>query len=135
MGLDGSYSERVDAIDERITKMKMRLAAHGIELSDDLKDYIRRRVHFSLGRFAGRIRFLSVRLADVNGPRGGVDKRCDIRVDVGLRQQVFVCERQANLHAAVAFAMERADRAVQRQLKLASTGSRMDTAPAPEFGD
>jgi putative sigma-54 modulation protein len=115
--------------------MKMRLAAHGIELSGGLKDYIRRRVHFSLGRFAGRIRSLSIRLADINGPRGGVDKRCDIRVDVGLREQVIVCERQANLHAAVAFAMERTERAVERKLKLASTGSRMETAPAPEFGD
>ncbi len=115
--------------------MKTRLAAHGIELSGDLKDCIRRRVHFSLGRFAARIRSLSIRLADVNGPRGGVDKCCDIRVDVGLRQQVIVRERQANLHAAVAFAMERAERAVQRQLKLADPGSRMDDAPAPEFGD
>ena len=115
--------------------MKMRLAAHGIELSGELKDYIRRRVHFSLGRFAARIRSLSIRLADINGPRGGVDKCCDIRVDVGLRQQVIVRERQANLHAAVAFAMERAERAVQRQLKLASTGGPMDTAPTGEFGD
>ncbi len=114
--------------------MKMRLAARGIELSGDLKDYIRRRVHFSLGRFAARIRYLSIRLADVNGPRGGLDKCCDIRVDVGLRQQVIVRERQANLHAAVAFATERAERAVQRQLKLAQTGTRMDTGPAPEFG-
>ncbi len=102
--------------------MKMRLAAHGIELSDEFTDYIGRRVHFGLGRFVGRIRALSIRLADINGPRGGVDKRCDIRVDVGLRNQVIVCERQANLHAAVAFAMERAERAVERQLKLAAAG-------------
>jgi hypothetical protein len=115
--------------------MKLRLATRGIELSSDLDAYVRRRAHFSLGRFAGKIKFLSIRLADVNGPRGGIDKCCDIRVDVGLRQQVIVCERQANLHAAVAFAVERAERAVQRQLKLASTGNRMDTVPAPEFGD
>lgn len=134
MGLSGPYSERVDASDED-HEMKMRLAARGIELSGDFKNYIRRRAHFSLGRFAARIRSLSIHLADVNGPRGGVDKCCDIRVDVGLRQQVIVRERQANLHAAVAFAMERAERAVQRQLKFASTGNRTDTAPAPEFGD
>jgi putative sigma-54 modulation protein len=115
--------------------MKVRVAARGIQLSGDFNDYIRRRVHFSLGRFAARIRSLSIRLADVNGPRGGVDKCCDIRVDVGLRQHVIVRERQASLHAAVAFAMERAERAVQRQLKLAGTGSRMETAPAPESGD
>ena len=98
--------------------MRLRLAARGIELSADLNDYVRRRAHFSLGRFAGRIRSLSIRLTDVNGPRGGIDKLCDIRVDVGLRQEVIVRERQTSIHGAVAFAMDRAERAVQRQLKL-----------------
>ena len=115
--------------------MKMRLAAHGIDLSGDLKDYIGRRVHFSLGRFAARIRSLSIRVADINGPRGGIDKFCDIRVDVGLRQPVMVRERQASIHAAVAFAVERAERAVQRQLSLMTTGGRRETAPTTEFGD
>jgi hypothetical protein len=113
--------------------MKMRLAARGIDLSGEMKDYIRRHVHFSLGRFAGKIRSLSIQLADVNGPRGGVDKRCDIRVDVGLRQQVIVRERQANIHAAVTFALERAERAVQRQLKLANAGSGAQTVRMIEF--
>jgi len=107
--------------------MRLRLATRGIELSSDLNDYVRRRAHFSLGRFAGRIRSLSIRLGDVNGPRGGIDKLCDIRVDVRLGQEVIVRERQASIHAAVAFAMERAERAVQRQLKLTSSyGCRSD---------
>lgn len=101
--------------------MKLRLVARGIELTADLKDYVRRRIHFALGRFAGRIKSVSVRLADLNGPRGGVDKSCDIRVDMGLRKEVIVCERHDNIHAAVAFAVQRADRAVQRQLESATT--------------
>jgi hypothetical protein len=114
-------------------EMKLRLATRGIGLSADLHDYVSRRAHFSLGRFAGRIRSLSVHLTDVNGPRGGVDKLCDIRVALGLRQEVFVRERRANIHAAVAFAMDRAERAVQRQLKLTSMGPRTDTTPMAGF--
>jgi len=102
--------------------MKLILLTRGIELTADLNDYIRRRVHFALGRFAGNIRSVTIRLVDVNGPRGGIDKCCDIRVNVGLRQAVIVSERQANIHAAVAFAVERADRAVQRQLESDNTG-------------
>ena len=113
--------------------MRLRLVAHGIELSADLNNYVRRRAHFSLGRFAGRIRSLSIRLADVNGLRGGIDKLCDIRLDVGLRQEVMVRERQTSIHAAVVFAMERAERAVQRHLELASTASHGETAPTAEF--
>ena len=99
--------------------MKLRLVARGVELTADLNEYVRRRIHFALGRFAGRIRSVCVRLTDVNGPRGGIDKCCDIRVNVGLRQEVIVRERQNNIHAAIAFAVERADRAVQRQLDSA----------------
>ena len=113
--------------------MRLRLVAHGFELSADLNNYVRRRAHFSLGRFAGRIRSLSIRLADVNGLRGGIAKLCDIRVDVGLRQEVIVRERQTSIHAAVVFAMERAERAVQRHLELASTASHSETAPTAEF--
>lgn len=97
--------------------MRLRFVTRGIELTADLKDYVRRRVHFALGRFSGKIRSVSIRLVDVNGPRGGVDKGCDIRVNVLHRQDVIVRERQANIRAAVALAVERADRAVQRQLK------------------
>jgi putative sigma-54 modulation protein len=107
--------------------MKLHIAVHGVELSDELKDYVTRRVHFSLGRFAGRIKSLSIRLADVNGPGGEVDQCCDIRVDAGLRQKVTVRERHASIHAAVAFAMERAERAVQRQLSVATLTAKRST--------
>jgi ribosome-associated translation inhibitor RaiA len=106
--------------------MKMRLVARGIELTADLEEFVKRRIHFALGRFAGRIKSVSVRLADMNGPRGGVDKRCDIRVDVGLRKEVIVCEQHDNIHEAVAFAVQRADRAVQRQLESANTERYID---------
>ena len=113
--------------------MKTRLAARGIELSKDLERYIRRRIHFSLGRFAGKIRFLAISLADVNGPRGGIDKACDIRIHVGP-QQVIVRERQTGIHAAIAFAMERAERAIRRRLKLRTRRDRGGRGPSPELG-
>jgi putative sigma-54 modulation protein len=100
-------------------EMKVRLTAHGMELPAELRDYVTRRVHFGLGRFVGKIRSLSVRLADINGPRGGIDKCCHIRVDAGLSQKVIVRERRETIHAAVAFAMDRVERAVGRQLSLA----------------
>ena len=104
--------------------MKLQVTSHGIAATDDLQDYVRGRIHFALGRFAGRIKSLSVRLADVNGPRGDVDKCCDIRINAGFRQPLTIRERQGNILAAVARAVDRAERAVQRQLSLGR-----DTAP------
>lgn len=88
--------------------MRLKLTAHGVELSAELREFVLRRAHFQFGRFAGSINALSVRLAD---------KSCDIRVD-GLSHPVVVQERQESIHAAVAIAMERAERAVKRQLSL-----------------
>jgi len=119
MSLNDSYSAFMWRQED---EMKLRLVTRGIEPTADLVDYVRRRVHFALGRFAGKIRSVTIRLVDVNGPRGGIDKCCNIRVNVGLRQEVVVRERQPNIHAAVAFAVERADRAVQRQLQSDNTG-------------
>ena len=108
--------------------MKMRLTAQGVEVSTELKEFIDRRIHFGLGRFKGKIKSLSVRLADINGPRGGIDKCCDIRVDAGLSQEVIVSERQETLFAAVALAMDRVERAVKRQLNLGRLAARRSEA-------
>ena len=97
--------------------MRLRLTTRGIERTADLNDYVSTRVHFALGRFVGKLRSVSIRLFDVNGPRGGVDKGCEIRVEIEHSQEVIVRERQSNIHAAVAFAVERTERAVERQLK------------------
>ena len=99
--------------------MKVRLVAHEVELAPELKEYVTRRVHFSLGRFTGKIKSVSVRLADSKGPRGDLGRCCDIRVDAGLSQEVVVCERQDTIRAAVALAMERVERAMKRHLRLA----------------
>ena len=98
--------------------MRLQVTSHRIDLSEELKDFVRRRVHFALGRFNGRIKALSVRLADVNGPRNGVDKTCDIRISAGAGGVVIVRERQENIYSAVAHALDRAARAVQRKLNL-----------------
>jgi putative sigma-54 modulation protein len=113
--------------------MKVRLTAQGIELSAELRDYVTRRIHFGLGRFVGRIKSLTVRLTDINGPRGGIDKSCHIRVDAGLSQRVIVRERQETIHAAVALAMERVERAVERQLSLTRPAARRSATRRADF--
>jgi len=104
--------------------LKLNLSAHGVEVPPDLREFVHRRAHFGLGRFAGRIRAITVRLADVNGPRGGLDKCCDVRVDAGLPSEIFVREQQDSLYSAVSHAMERAERALRRRISLAKPGGK-----------
>lgn len=80
----------------------------------------RKRLEFALGRFAGRVRSLTVRLTDVNGPRGGLDKKCLIAVRLTrLRHEVVIEDVGANHDVVVSRAAERASRAVSRALQSA----------------
>lgn len=64
----------------------MELAIRGLDLplTTPLESLVQQRLGFALGRYDSRIRRVDVKLDDVNGPRGGVDKRC--RVDVTLAE-------------------------------------------------
>ena len=81
----------------------------------------RTRLEFSLGRFAGRVRSVSVSLTDLNGPRGGIDKKCLIAVRLERPPRVIVIEDvDADAAVVVSRAAERAARAVSRAID--STG-------------
>src|SRR5262245_39544962 len=64
--------------------------ASGVALDDDDAEYARRRLGNKLGRLARRIERLTVRYEDVNGPRGGVDTVCRVKVVLtGLPSVLF----------------------------------------------
>ena len=78
----------------------------------------RTRLAFALGRFAGRVRSLTVRLTDVNGPRGRPDKKCLIAVRLTRPRRVIVVEDVDTDHnVAVSRAAERTSRAVSRAVQ------------------
>ncbi len=60
--------------------MRTDIRGYQLTISDALRTHIERRLHFALSRFGARILHVAVRLEDINGPRGGVDKRCRIVV-------------------------------------------------------
>lgn len=94
-------------------------AAIGIPL--ELADLARRRLEFALGRFGGRIRSVTVRLGDVNGPRGGVDKTCVVKIRLDASKRLVVIEdADADATLAIDRAADRASRTVARALHTAA---------------
>ena len=79
---------------------------------------VERRVRTALRRYAAHIRAVRVRLRDVNGPRGGVDKECTIAVRLALPHRLLLIE-DVDASAAVATdrAADRAARAVVRAVQ------------------
>lgn len=95
----------------------MRIDVRSTERGQEgLGGYAERRARFAVSRFSPRIDWVAVRLADINGPRGGVDKECRIVVRLRPHGRVRVIERDASMHAAIARAADRLGRAVAREM-------------------
>jgi CBS domain-containing protein len=93
----------------------------GSVLDAEDKRYLRRKLGRKLGKFAYAIERTSVRVEDVNGPRGGVDKRCRIKVVLTGLPSVVVEERHHLLQAALDGALARVERAVRQATQRRST--------------
>ncbi len=87
-------------------------------LSPSLGPFARRRLEFALGRFGARIRSLTVRVADLNWPRGGLDKRCLVAIRLTSPRRLIVVEdTDAEAEVAVGRAADRASRLVARAVR------------------
>lgn len=96
--------------------MQIVTRANGFDLTDALRHHVRQRLHFAFDRIGERIQRVLVRLSDVNGPRGGADKRCQIQIHLDKLPEVVIEDTQSDLYAAVDRAAERAARTVTRRL-------------------
>jgi hypothetical protein len=87
-----------------------------IALSTDVRADIRRKLGMRLGKFAWSIERLTVRARDVNGPRGGVDQECTVKVVLSGLPSVVVRRRHAVLDVALDDALQAAEQAVWRRV-------------------
>jgi putative sigma-54 modulation protein len=94
----------------------MELRSSNIPLSEPLRNHIARRLEFALRRFAHRVDRITVRLVDINGPKGGPDKRCRIVVRLTPAHSVIVEATDSDAYAAVSQATMRLDEAVARAI-------------------
>lgn len=97
------------------------IRAVGSTLNDADRDYLRRKLGRRLGKFAPSIERASVRVEDINGPRGGTDKRCQIKVVLSGLPSVVIEERHHSLQAAMDRALDRVERAVRKSLQRRRT--------------
>ena len=93
------------------------IRALGVAVAADGRAYIRRKLGMKFGKFAPSVERISVRIEDTNGPRGGVDHVCRIKVVLSGIPSVIVEQRDATLVAAIDGALTRAERAVRRSLR------------------
>ncbi len=89
----------------------------GVELDRNDQAYIRQGLGVKLGKYATSIERVSVRVKDVNGPRGGVDHVCHIKVVLSGLPSVVFQSQAASLNAAIKGALAGVERAVRRSVQ------------------
>jgi ribosome-associated translation inhibitor RaiA len=88
-----------------------------VALTDDDHADIRRKLGMRLGKFARSIERVTVRARDANGPRGGVDQECTVKVVLSGLPSVVVRRRDAALHVAIDEALHAVEQAVRRRVR------------------
>jgi putative sigma-54 modulation protein len=93
--------------------------ARGIDFTDELRKAVERIVVFALDRYGAQMDKISVYMADLNGPKGGVDKLCQITANLSRGNPVLILEQGSEILTTVNRAAHRLGhrigRAVQRE--------------------
>lgn len=93
------------------------IRAHGFGLTEALRQYATEHVARKLAKHSRAIQSVVVRFDDINGSKGGADKRCEVEVFLRRGQPVVVTEADGDLRAAMDRAADRVDLAVTRSLE------------------
>lgn len=91
----------------------------GFSLTDSLKSYTNRHMQFALNRNDALMLRARVWLADINGPRGGVDKRCQIELKLAGHNTIVIEDVETDLYLAIDRATARCMRTLTRRIARA----------------
>ena len=97
--------------------MKTEIRAKGINQPQDFQEHVERRVALELSRFSEKLSGIIVWLEDVNGPKGGVDKHCRVKVSGPGVGPIVAEGRDTDMASAISRAIATAGRAASRSLR------------------
>lgn len=119
--------------------MRVDIQANGFKLTPGLLQHTQNRLACDLNWARHHVTCVTVRLSDINGPRGGDDMRALVQIDLPGTQAVVVEDVCSDLYIAIDRAMERAGRTVarrvSRQRDLRQRPPRMPITPMAQEDD
>ncbi|MEM9189238.1 MAG: HPF/RaiA family ribosome-associated protein [Myxococcota bacterium] len=100
--------------------MRIEVRARDFSVTEAISSYATERVRLSLSRFRPRVTRVTVRLANDQGPRGSLEKRCVVELRLTHLEPIAVSAVEASGYEAIDSAMQKAERAASRRLARAS---------------
>ena len=97
--------------------MKITVRTHDFDLDETLQKKVERSIEFAVDRHRDRIDRIGVCLADLNGPRGGVDKLCQMTAEVRGIGTLHISENGSNVTAVAGRAARRLGFRIRRSIE------------------
>ena len=111
--------------------MRIDIKGSDFPVTEALMNHAERRLRFALARRLDRIVRVAVLVGDDNGPRGGTDKFCRIRILLKRAPEVLIEDTGAELYAVINRAAERAGRSVAQRVDRLRTNVRQTGLKPP----
>lgn len=93
--------------------MQVRIITPNTRVDSWKREFLETRVRRALGRFAKQVDSVAVSFADLNGPRGGIDTQCRMRLLMRPRGEINVSAIAASISSALKGAIRRAKRGLR----------------------
>jgi ribosome hibernation promoting factor len=97
--------------------MRVHLQTQGFELTSAIDAHVRRQLGRHLAGSEDNIIAVDVFLSDINGPKGGIDKKALVCVQLASRLAVSFEAIHSDLYRAVTVASRKARHSVKRTLR------------------
>lgn len=110
--------------------MVLVIQARHFDLTEAIRHHVEKRLGFLDRSHLRQIRRVLVRLSDVNGPRGGDDKQCQISVQLPGQSSVVIEETRSDLYGAIDRATRRVNHTINRRLGRLKNRKRLRASAA-----
>lgn len=96
--------------------MDVNVLDRNVGITSGQREHIDRCLQFAFDRFGSHIRGIDISLTDVNGPKGGDDVQCRMKVVLEGKREIVVEGKGISVEAITAETADRAALAVSRRL-------------------
>ena len=107
--------------------MHIKIHSNDFSITPAMSEYIDEKIKFALTRYGQRIRVIEISLKDINGPRGGLDKQCIIKMKINQFKTLVVDDVSSDAYEAISACTQRAKRRIERHFNRSRTQQRRAT--------
>lgn len=97
--------------------MEITIYASDFTITDAMRQHIERKLRFTLTRIRSHIQSVSIRLEDINGPKGGLDKCCTLKILISNTPAVIIKDVQEDMYQAIDTALHRLNNVATRKIE------------------